>query len=165
MSPTPQPNTPAPDFSLPDGNNKRVKLSDLRGKNIVLAFYPADWSPVCTNELAIIQETLEDIRTLNAEVVGVSVDNMWSHRAWAQHQHLTFPLLSDFWPHGEVARKYGVFLEKDGISNRALFFIEGSGNLRSSWIAENPTVAPGINIIFDALEEIRGARSQEARRA
>jgi len=165
MSPNPQPNAPAPDFSLPDGNSKRVKLSDFGGKNVVLAFYPADWSPVCTSELAIIQETLEDIRGLNAEVVGVSVDNVWSHRAWAQQQHLSFPLLSDFWPHGEIARKYGVFLEKDGISNRALFFIDGSGNLRSSWIAENPAVAPGINIIFDALEEIMGARSHEARRA
>jgi len=164
MSPIPQPNAPAPDFSLPDGNKKQVKLGDFKGKNVVLAFYPADWSPVCTNELAIIQETLEEIRGYNAEVIGVSVDNVWSHRAWAQQQHLTFPLLSDFWPHGEVARKYGVFLEKDGISNRALFFIDGSGNVRSSWIAENPTVAPGINIIFDALEQIKGARQQEVRR-
>src|SRR5258705_5065619 len=165
MSPNPQPHAPAPEFSLPDGKSKRVKLSDFGGKNVVLAFYPADWSAVCTSELAIIQETLEDIRGLNAEVVGVSVDNVWSHRAWAQQQHLSFPLLSDFRPHGEIARKYGVFLEKDGISNRALFFIDGSGNLRSSWIAENPAVAPGINIIFDALEEIMGARSHEARRA
>jgi peroxiredoxin len=159
-----QPNAPAPDFSLPDGTKKQVKLSDFKGKNVVLAFYPADWSPVCTSELAIIQETIEDIRAYNAEILAVSVDNVWSHKAWAQQQNLTFPLLSDFWPHGEVARKYGIFLEKDGISNRALFFIDGSGNLRSSWIAENPGVAPGINLIFDALEEIKGGRQQEARR-
>ena len=164
MTPIPEPNTPAPDFNLPDGNNKRFKLSEFRGKNVVLAFYPADWSPVCTSELAIIQETIEDIRAHNAEILAVSVDNVWSHKAWAQQQNLSFPLLSDFWPHGEVARKYGVFLEKDGISNRALFFIDGSGNVRSSWIAENPTVAPGINIIFDALEQIKGARQQEVRR-
>jgi len=164
MAQTPQPNTPAPEFTLPDGNKKQVNLKDFRGKNVVLAFYPADWSPVCTNELAIIQETIEDIRGQNAEILAISVDNVWSHKAWAQQQHISFPLLSDFWPHGEVARKYGVFLEEHGISNRALFFIDGSGALRSSWVAENPAVAPGINIIFDALEEIQGA-SKEVRRA
>jgi len=165
MAQTPKPNTPAPEFTLPDSNKKQVNLKDYRGKNVVLAFYPADWSPVCTNELSIIQETLEDIRGYNAEILAISVDNVWSHKAWAQKQHITFPLLSDFWPHGEVARKYGVFREEDGISNRALFFIDAPGTLRSSWIAENPAVAPGINIVFDALEEILGARSREARRA
>jgi len=165
MAQTPKPNTPAPEFTLPDGNKKQVNLKDYRGKNVVLAFYPADWSPVCTNELSIIQETLEDIRGYNAEMLAISVDNVWSHKAWAKQQHITFPLLSDFWPHGEVARKYGVFREEDGISNRALFFIDASGTLRNSWIAENPAVAPGINIVFDALEEILGARSREARRA
>ena len=159
----PQPNTPAPEFSLPDGNKKQVKLSDFRGKNVVLAFYPADWSPVCTNELAVIQETLEDIRDYNAEILAISVDNVWSHKAWAKQQNITFPLLADFWPHGEVAAKYGVFLEKGGISNRALFFIDAEGKILNSWIAENPTVAPGINIVFDALEEIQGAQ-KEARR-
>lgn len=164
MSPVPQPNTPAPEFALPDGNKKQVKLGDFRGKNVVLAFYPADWSPVCTSELALIQETLEDIRAYNAEILAISVDNVWSHKAWAKQQNITFPLLADFWPHGEVASKYGVFLEKDGISNRALFFIDADGKIRNSWIAENPGVAPGINIIFDVLEEIQGAR-KEARRA
>ena len=163
--PVPQPNTPAPDFALPDGNKKQVKLSDFKGKNVVLAFYPADWSPVCTSELALIQETLDEIRALNAEVVGISVDNVWSHKAWAEKQHLKCPLLSDFWPHGDVAKKYGVFREKDGISERALFFIDGAGKIRNSWVAENPTIAPGINIIFEALQEIQGGRTQEARRA
>ena len=107
----------------------------------------------------------DEIRGFNAEVVAISVDNVWSHKAWAEHQHINFPLLADFWPHGDVAKKYGVFLDKDGISNRALFFIDGSGKIRNSWVAENPTVAPGINIIFDALQEIQGGKPQEARRA
>jgi len=165
MAQTLQLNKPAPEFTLPDGNRTKVNLKDFRGKSVVLAFYPADWSPVCTNELAIIQETLEDIRGYNAEVLAISVDNVWSHKAWAQQQHISFPLLSDFWPHGEVARTYGVFRDEDGISNRALFFIDKSGNLRNTWIAENPAVAPGINIIFDALEVLQGAHQTGARRA
>lgn len=151
-------NTPAIDFSLPDGNARQVKLSDYRGKNVVLAFYPADWSPVCTSELALIQETLGDIRGYNAEVLGVSVDGVYSHRAWAEKQHLEFPLLSDFWPHGAVARQYGVFRENDGIANRALFFIDAEGVLRGTWVAEDPAIAPGLNIVFDALERIQGGR-------
>src|SRR5216117_788622 len=141
------PGTQAADFTLLNGKGQPVKLIDYRGKNVVLAFYPADWSPVCTSELALIQETIEEIRGYNAEVLAISVDNHWSHRAWADRQHLTFPLLSDFWPHGEVSQRYGVFLEKSGISNRALFFIDGSGVIRGVWVAENPAIAPGMNLI------------------
>lgn len=159
------PNKPAVDFTLPNGEAQPVKLSGYRGKNVVLSFYPADWSPVCTSELSLIQEVLDDIRGYNAEVLGVSVDNTYSHRAWAERQHLTFPLLSDFWPHGEVARKYEVFREKDGISERALFFIDETGMLRERWVSEDPAIAPGLNIIFDALERIQGARPKEARYA
>lgn len=159
------PNKPAVDFTLPNGEAQPVKLSDYRGKNVVLSFYPADWSPVCTSELSLIQEVLDDIRGYNAEVLGVSVDNTYSHRAWAERQHLTFPLLSDFWPHGEVARQYEVFREKDGISERALFFIDETGMLRERWVSEDPAIAPGLNIIFDALERIQGARPKEARYA
>jgi peroxiredoxin len=160
-----QPNTPAMEFALPDGEGRPIKLSDYRGKNVVLAFYPADWSPVCTSELALIQETLEDIRAHDAEVLGLSVDGPYSHRAWAEQQHLTFPLLSDFWPHGAVARKYGVFRESDGTSDRALFFIDKEGTLRQTWIADDPWIAPGLNIIFDALARIEQPHGQEARHA
>jgi len=155
------PGTQAPEFTLLNGSAKPVKLSDYRGKNVVLAFYPADWSPVCTSELALIQETLGEIRDYNAEVLGVSVDNHWSHRAWAEHLHVTFPLLADFWPHGQVARRYGVFRETDGISDRALYFIDAAGVIRDSWVTENPAVAPGLNVIFDALERIHGAHGKE----
>jgi len=165
MAPAPQSDSPAIDFTLPDSDAKPVKLGDYRGRNVVLAFYPADWSPVCTSELALIQETIQEIRGYNAEVLGISVDGRWSHRAWAERMHLAFPLLSDFWPHGEVSRRYGVFLEKDGFSNRALFFIDASGVVRGAWVAENPAIAPGINLIFDTLRQIQGASPQEARDA
>jgi peroxiredoxin len=142
----------AADFTLPDVDRRATTLSDYRGKKVVLSFYPADWSPVCTSELSLIQETLELIRKHNAEVVAVSCDNSWSHKAWAEARHLTFPLLSDFWPHGAVSKQYGVFREQDGISNRALFFIDEQGEVRDSWVAADPAVAPGLNVIFDALE-------------
>lgn len=160
-----KPNMPADDFTLPDGQAQPVKLSDYRGKNVVLSFYPADWSPVCTSELSLIQEVIDDIRGYNAEVLAVSVDNTYSHRAWAEHQHLTFPLLSDFWPHGEVARRYNVFRDNDGISERALFIIDETGVIRDRWVSEDPAIAPGLNIIFDALERIQGTQPKEARYA
>jgi len=165
MAPVLQSKAAALEFTLPDQNMNLVRLAGYRGHNVVLAFYPADWSPVCTSELALIQETLEEIRGYNAEILGISVDGPYCHRAWAERQGITFPLLSDFWPHGEVARLYGVFRDKEGFSDRALFFIDASGKIRGSWVAENPAIAPGINLIFDALAEIQGVRSQEARHA
>jgi peroxiredoxin len=150
----------AADFTLPDASTKPVSLRDYRGKNVVLAFYPADWTPVCTHELALFEETLDDIHAKNAEIVAVSTDTAFSHRAWADQQRLTFPLLSDFWPHGQVCRAYGVFNETNGISERALFFIDAEGNLRDSWVAENPDIAPGLDLVFDTLD-----RMQEAPRA
>jgi peroxiredoxin len=150
----PEKYTAAPDFTLPDSNNQPVRLSDYRGKNVVLAFYPADWSPVCTTELALVQETLDEIREHNAEFIGISVDSSWSHRAWADQQNLTFPLLSDFWPHGAVSERYGVMRDQDGTSDRALFFIDARGKIRDSWVAEDPGIAPGLDLIFGPLEEI-----------
>ncbi len=155
-----QVNQQAVDFNLPDGDQKPVRLQDYRGKNVVLAFYPADWSPVCTSELALFQETLDDIHSYNAEILGISVDGTYSHKAWAKNQRLTFPLLSDFWPHGDVSQQYGVFNSKNGKSERALFFIDGAGILRAMWVAENPEIAPGINIVFDALEHIQGEKQE-----
>ena len=165
MADVPQSNTAAADWALPNGDAQSVKLSDYRGKNVVLAFYPADWSPVCTSELALIQETLDDIRSYNAEVLGISCDGPYSHRAWAEHQHITFPLLSDFWPHGQISQQYGVFRESDGTSERALFFVDEAGMIRSVWVAEDPAIAPGLNIIFKTLEEIQRAPQEEAHHA
>ena len=158
MAPVPPLDSPAIGFTLLDGEKRPVQLSDYRGKNVVIAFYPADWSPVCTSELALIQETLDDIRAMNADVIGISVDNTWSHKAWAQKQNLTYPLLSDFWPHGAVAQQYGVFRQDKGTTDRALFFVDTEGILRTAWVAEDPAIAPGINIIFEALEKMQGVR-------
>jgi peroxiredoxin len=163
MGTMPKPDTLAPDFTLPNGDGQSIALGDYRNKHVVLSFYPADWSPVCTSELALFQETLEDIHSYNAEILAISVDSRWSHRAWAEHQHITFPLLSDFWPHGAVAQQYGVFLEKEGISNRALFFVDAAGMIRGSWVAEAPEIAPGLNIIFHGLEQMQKAQREEAR--
>lgn len=150
-----QPNTPAPDFTLNDGEGRPVKLSDYRGKNVVLAFYPADWSRVCTSQLSLYQETLDEIHSHDAEVLAVSVDGRESHRAWAEQQNITFPLLSDFWPHGGVAQQYGVFLDQFGISNRALFFIDKQGMIRDTWVGEHPGISPGLNIVFNALKRLQ----------
>jgi len=150
------PNTRAPEFALPASDGRLVRLSDYRGKNVVLVFYPADYSPVCTGELVLLQETLEEIRSYDAEVLAVSTDSTFAHRAWAEQQHLGFDLLSDFWPHGGVARRYGVFLEHSGTCNRALFVLDRRGVIRERWIAEDLAVAPGIGIVLAALEEIEG---------
>jgi len=152
-----QANTQAHDFILPNGDGQLVDLNNYRGKNVVLAFYPADWSPVCTNELTLFQETLDDIHGYNAEILGISVDGKYSHRAWAEQKHLTFPLLSDFWPHGAVAQQYSVFDLHTGLCKRALFFIDPSGVIHDTWVAEDPEIAPGLNIVFKSLEHMQEA--------
>jgi peroxiredoxin len=160
--PTPlRTDTEAPDFTLPGSVPAPVKLSDSRGKDVVLVFYPADWSPVCTSELALIQEFIDEIHGRNAEVLGISVDGPYSHRAWARSQKLSFPLLSDFWPHGEVSRRYGVFREGDGTSERALVFIDAAGRVRDVWVAEDLNIAPGIDLLFRGLEAIHGPHREE----
>lgn len=163
MANIPQPETRAIDFSLPNGDKQQVKLSDYHDTNIVLAFYPADWSPVCTSEMALIQETVDDIHSYHAEVLGISTDGSYSHKAWAEHQHITFPLLSDFWPHGAVAEQYGILNKNTGMSGRALFFIDESGLIRHIWVAEDPEIAPSINIIFKSLEQMEEAQKETTR--
>lgn len=150
-----QPGTTASEFELFDAHDHPVRLSDFRGRTVVLAFYPADWTPVCTQELSLLQETIDDIHSRNAEVIAISTDTSFSHRAYAEHQRFTFPLLSDFWPHGDVARRYGVFDATDGLCERALFFIDETGTIRDAWIADDPGIAPGINLVFDALDKMR----------
>src|SRR6476469_320866 len=105
---------PAPDFSLFAGQNQKLRLSDLRGKRVVLAFYPADWSPVCSDQMALYNETLELFRNLNAQVIGISVDSKWCHMAFAHDRKLHFPLLADFEPKGKVAKLYDVYNENEG---------------------------------------------------
>ena len=149
--------TVAPEFSLPSGPDQRVSLAQFRGKSLVLAFYPADWSPVCGDQMALYNEALPELRKLNAELLGISVDGVWCHAAFSADRKLHFPLLADFEPKGAVARQYGAYREQDGIAERALFVLDAEGVV--SWSFLSPIgVNPGADGIFDALEALSGPR-------
>jgi len=149
-----QPGAPAPAFSLDSNTGKRVSLTDLRGKPLVLAFYPADWSPVCSDQMALYNEILPEFTERGASIVGISVDGAWCHRAFGENRNLHFPLLADFEPKGAVSREYGVYRETDGTSERALFVIDRSGVIRWSYISQI-TENPGADGILDALDELK----------
>jgi peroxiredoxin len=146
-----EPGGPAPDFTLPNQKGERVSLADFRGRRLVLCFYPADFSPVCSDQLSIYQEVLGEIGDRGAELVGISTDGTWSHGAFREHLGLEMTLLSDFHPKGEVSRAYGAYIEERGHPNRSLVLIDEQGIVR--WVHESPTPLeiPGANLIFDAL--------------
>jgi len=149
------PGTKAPDFTLHVTPDQTLALSDLAGKPVVLAFYPADWSPVCGDQVALYNEVLPEFRRLGAEIVGISVDGPWCHLAFAKDRKLHYPLLADFEPKGEVARAYGAYRPQEGVSERALFVLDGEGVVR--WSSVSPIgVNPGADGILDALEELQG---------
>jgi len=148
-----RPGTPAPDFSLHSTPDQSVSLSDFRGRPVILAFYPADWSPVCGDQMALYNEILSEFRDHNAELLGISVDGIWCHLAFADNRKLHFPLLSDFEPKGHVARQYGVYREGDGTSERALFVIDGDGIIRWSYVSP-VGINPGADGILRALEAL-----------
>ncbi len=142
---------PAPDFNLRSSSGEWSSLHDLRGQPVILAFYPGDWSPVCGDQLALYNEILPMFEEHGAQLLGISVDGYWSHRAYARDLKLNFPILSDFEPKGEVAQKYGVYRSKDGTSQRALFVIDREGIIRWSYVS--PTgVNPGADGLLRALE-------------
>ena len=147
------PGTPAPDFSLRATPDQVVSLSDFQGRPVILAFYPADWSPVCGDQMALYNEILEEFHRFNAELLGISVDGSWCHVAFAHDRHLHFPLLADFEPKGYVARLYGVYREDDGTSERALFVIDAAGVIRWSYVSP-VGVNPGADGILRALESL-----------
>jgi len=149
-----KPGTQAPEFKLPSTPDQKVALSEFRGKNVVLVFYPADWSPVCGDQLALYSELSGEFEKLNATVVGISVDGVWSHIAFAKDRKYRLSLLSDFEPKGETARTYGVYRERDGVSERALFVIDGDGIIRWSYVS-HVGINPGADGILKALEEIQ----------
>ncbi len=142
--------TPAPDFKLPDQDGNEVSLESLRGKRVVLVFYPADFSPVCTDQLNVYQEVLGELRDRGAELYGVSVDSNWCHRAFRQHLGVDIPLLADFHPKGAMSQAYGVFAEKYGVSKRALVMIGPDGTVEWVHKSPSPLEIPGANLIFDA---------------
>jgi len=147
----------ARDFSLNTTPDQRVALRDFRGRNMVLAFYPADWSPVCSDQLPIYSELMPEFRKLGAEVLGLSVDGVWCHLAFAKDRKLRFPLLSDFEPKGEVARTYDVYRKGEGVCERALFVIDREGMIRWSYVSPIG-VNPGADGILEALEGLSQGR-------
>jgi peroxiredoxin (alkyl hydroperoxide reductase subunit C) len=149
-----EPGTSAPDFALPDQDGNIVKLEDLRGQTSVLVFYPLDWSSVCTDQLNVYQEVLADLEGEGARLYGVSVDSAFSHKAFQDSLGITFPLLADFHPKGEVARAYGVFIEERGHNQRALVMIGPDLNVTWAYQSPSPLEIPGANLIFDALAKV-----------
>lgn len=143
--------TTAPDFCLATTPDQTVSLSEFRGKNVVLVFYPADWSPVCGDQLALYNEILPMIKNRNAEILALSVDGVWCHLAYKKDRKLRFPLVSDFEPKGEVARLYGAYREPEGVAERALFVIDDKGVIRWSYVSPIG-VNPGADGILDALQ-------------
>jgi peroxiredoxin len=147
------PGTAAPDFELHSTPDQSVALSDFRGRPLIMAFYPADWSPVCTDQMALYNEILPEFRRFGAELVGISIDHAWCHIAFARSRNLHFPLLADFHPKGEVARHYGVYDDGIGMSKRALFVLDGNGVIRWSYVSPIG-VNPGADGILTALESM-----------
>ncbi|TFG72489.1 MAG: redoxin domain-containing protein [Solirubrobacterales bacterium] len=145
--------TRAPDFTLEDQDQNEVSLSDFAGTKLVIAFYPADFSSVCTAQLSIYQEVIEEIEERGAKLIGISVDSVFSHKALQEELGLSIPLLSDFHPKGEVARAYGALIEKRGHANRSLVLVDEDGTVAFSMAPPTPLEIPGANVIFDALEE------------
>ena len=150
------PGTRAPDFTLPSSPNETLTLRDLEGKRVILAFYPADWSPVCGDQLALYNEVLPEFQKRGAELVAISVDGAWCHAAYAKARNLHFPLLADFEPKGEVSRQFGAYRYGDGHSERALFVLDENGVVRWSFVSP-VNVNPGADGILDALEALAPA--------
>jgi len=143
---------PAPDFTLPDQDGNLVSLADIEGQRSVLVFYPLDFSPTCTDQLSIYQEVQRELDARGTKLYGISVDSAFAHKAFQSQLGVTFPLLADFNPKGEVAKRYGVYIDKRGHNQRALVLI--GPNLHVEWVHQAPTPLdiPGANLIFDALD-------------
>lgn len=145
---------PAPDFTLRDQEGEKVSLSEYRGRKVMLVFYPQDFSPVCSDQLSIYQEVKPQLREQGVELVGISIDHPWAHKAFQEKLGIDTRLLADFEPKGEVARAYGAYLEKFGHANRSLVLVDEEGTV--AWVHESPTPLeiPGANVIFDGLASV-----------
>src|SRR5580698_4927943 len=145
----------APDFTLKDQNQKEVKLSEFQGKkNVVIMFYPLDWSPVCTNEHACVVNDMKKFDTLDAQVLGLSVDSAWSHKAYAEKMGIKYPLLADFNPRGAVAEQFGVYLADKGITGRAIAIVDKGGKI--AWFKNyDIPVVPDIKEVSEALAKVK----------
>lgn len=143
----------APEFKLAAPDGDQISLTDYRGQPVILAFYPADWSPVCGDQMTLYNEVMPLFEEYNARLLGISVDGRWSHKAYSEDRNLSFPLLADFEPKGEVAKRYGVYDYTAGLSLRALFVIDAQGVIQWSYVSP-PGVNPGADGILSALESI-----------
>ena len=146
---------PAPEFALKDQSQQEVKLADFKGKkNVVMVFYPLDWSPVCTNEHACFVNEMKQFEQLDAQVLGLSVDSVWSHKAYADKMGIRYPLLADFHPRGAVAEKFGVYLGEKGITGRAIAIINKTGNV--AWFKQyDIPVVPDLKEVAAALAQVK----------
>ena len=145
--------TEAPDFALPDASGELVRLSDFRGRPVVLVFYPLDWSPGCSQQLDLYQQEIDEFRRRGAEILAISVDSIYSHGAWAAVRGLSFPLLADFHPKGEVARRYGVWRDSDGFSERALYVIDPKGKIAYAHVSPYVHHIPDVYELLEAVEK------------
>ncbi len=153
MSKILQPGTKAPEFTLPVTPDQKISLNELQGRPVIIAFYPADWSPVCSDQMALYNQILPEFHKHKAELLGISVDGDWCHAAFSKESHFHFPLLSDFEPKGAIAKQFGVYDEQAGICQRALFVLDENGTIVWSYlspIGENP----GADGILEALENL-----------
>jgi peroxiredoxin len=154
-----RPGTTAPKFELKVTPHQSVSLADLQGRPVILAFYPADWSPVCSDQMAVYNEILEQFSAYDAQLLGISVDGVWCHLAFANNRKLRFPLLADFEPKGAVARAYGTYNTRDGVCERSLFVLDRDGSI--AWSYLSPTgVNPGADGILDALGHLGGGHKE-----
>lgn len=154
-----KPGRQAPDFTLNSTPDQKVSLHDFRGQPVILVFYPADWSPVCTDQLSLYNEIMPEFKKFNAEILAISVDGIWSHLAFAKDRKLSFPLLSDFEPKGSVSERYGAYQNGIGESARALFVVDSAGTV--SWSHLSPDgVNPGAEGILSALEKLTNTTKQ-----
>jgi len=148
-----QPGTHAPDFNLRSTPDQWLTLDEFRGRPVVLAFYPADWSPVCGDQMALYNEMMDEFSTYGAQLFGLSVDGVWCHKAFAESRRIHFPLLSDFEPKGEISRRYGAYDTQGGVSQRALFVVDANGVIAWSYLSPMD-VNPGADGIFAALDKL-----------
>jgi peroxiredoxin len=152
-----EPGQPAPELSLPDQDGHEVRLADFAGRTLFLVFYPNDFSPVCSDQLNVYQEVLGELTRRGVALAGVSVDSAWTHKAFQAHLGVTFPLLADFHPKGEVSKAYGLWVEETGVSARGLVMIGPSGIVQWAYRSPSPLEIPGANLIFDALDQQQAA--------
>jgi len=148
----------APDFELPNQFGEHIRLSEFRGKKpVALVFFPLAFSSTCTSELCELRDNLSLFKDSGVELIGISVDSKASLRAWAEAEGYDFTLLADFWPHGDVAKEYGVFIEEKGFANRATFLIDIDGVIRASFITA-PGQARSLEEYTAALRDLKAAR-------